>query len=875
MRKLLLLITLLAVPKVLLAQTAVSGFVVDQANGSPLEAVSTSLLAADSTVLRFTTTDRNGRFELRADSRARFLLLTYIGYKRTMMPLTQFQNGTKVSMKEESFQIKEVKVTAQRITQAEDTLSYSVGGFRMPQDRSIEDVLRKMPGIEVESDGTIKYMDLPINAFYIDGANLLGSKYALGSRNIPASMVQNVQVIQNHQPVAALRGKSFSDNAALNLVLGENAKNRIITILDIGLGVGNGTGLLWDNRVMGMRFSKRSQNISMYKNNNTGSDITEELAALTSRVSTNTGTSNFFSASVSSTASVERERYLQNESHLLAVNHLYKPNNDTDLRLQLSALHNEETSTYESGTTYYYPSQTITIHEVEDYHGSENKLEGELTYKLNNSKTYLTNTLSASTWLDKGHLELTTDGEALVERIHPQRNRLSNAFHLVKNFGKRTWSFYTLNTYSEQPQYMTVSPGIYEDLLSGGDDYSTFRQRATQRNFTSNSYTYLQHRLLGAYLKYRVGVKYDYKKLTSEALTDDVSLTDETYANHLRMQTARIYAEPSVTFKDNYWDLNLSVPLSLYYLHLNYGGTQASKVSESHFLPMPTLSVKYAISAYWTGSLRSTFSYVEPNIRQLYAGYIFTSYRNASAYNSEPEFMRTWSNSLSLRFSNPMNSFFFSLSGHLSKYWRDVMYGYELTNDYLTTTTTRDMKNSGLSGSASARLSKAWSWSRLYIALSGGYTHTQNKVLLEESLTRSTLESESAKLEFSLQPDRHFNIDGNSQATHRRSKLDYEGYEASGKWTFKHHLNLNFVFTSEWKLRLLNTVTHDSRNHKATYFGDITLTHTRKRWDLQLMARNIFGQSAISQVSVSGLTETWSVHELRPQEFLVKVSFTL
>ena len=88
-------------------------------------------------------------------------------------------------------------------------------------------------------------------------------------------------------------------------------------------------------------------------------------------------------------------------------------------------------------------------------------------------------------------------------------------------------------------------------------------------------------------------------------------------------------------------------------------------------------------------------------------------------------------------------------------------------------------------------------------------------------------------------------------------------------------LNLNFVFSKQWKFRLLNTLSHDSRNHEYTYFGDATLTYTRKRWDLQLLARNIFNQSAISQVAVSGLTETWSVHELRPMEFLAKVSFSL
>ena len=874
MRKVITIFMLSVWATTLGAQVVYRGMVMDQSGRNPLDAVSTSLLAADSTVLKFTTTDKDGRFELPAHQRAHYILLSYIGYKRVFLPLSEFTNGMTVTMQEETFKIREVKVVSERIRRSEDTLTYSVGGFKMPEDRSIEDVLKKMPGIEVAANGTIRYMDRPISAFYIEGADLLGKKYVLGSRNIPASMVKDVQVLEYHQPVAALRGKSFSDNAALNLVLGDNAKSRIIALIDLGLGVGDGTGLLWDNRVMGMRFGKKSQNITMYKNNNTGHDITEELAAVTSNALSNTGVSNFFSASVSTTARVEEERYLENESHLLAINHLYKPNADTDLRLQLSALHNEETRTYESGTTYYYPSQTITIDEVEDYHGGENKLEGELTYKLNSRSIYINNTLSGSTQLNKGRLELTTDGEALLERIHPQRNRLSNSFQLIKDMGKRAWSFYTLNSYSEQPQYMTVSPGIYEDLLNDGQSYESFRQRATQRNFSSNSYTYLQHKVAGAYLKYKVGVEYIYRKLTSSAFVDDVRLTDGSYANDLRMQTTKAYAEPSLSFKNAYWEWSVGMPLSFYFINLKYKEATTRKVNETHFLPMPNLRVKYAISGFWEGTLTSRFTYTEPNIRQLYAGYIFTSYRNASAYDAEPEFMRNWSNRLQLRYTNPMNGLFFSLSGSFAKYWRDIIYGYELSNGYLTTSQAQDRKNSGISGSASAKLSKAFSWSRLYVALSASYLQSQSKVLLEETLTRSTVESASLKLEFSLQPDRHFNLDGNSTASHTRSELDYEGYEASGKWSFKHHLNLNFVFSKQWKLRLLNTLSHDSRNHEYTYFGDATLTYTRKRWDLQLLARNIFNQSAISQVAVSGLTETWSVHELRPMEFLVKASFS-
>ena len=82
----------------------------------------------------------------------------------------------------------EVKIKSNRITQRKDTLVYSVSGFKMSQERSIEDVLKKIQGIEVAKNGQIRFQDRPISNFYIDGMNLLDSRYTLASRNIPADM---------------------------------------------------------------------------------------------------------------------------------------------------------------------------------------------------------------------------------------------------------------------------------------------------------------------------------------------------------------------------------------------------------------------------------------------------------------------------------------------------------------------------------------------------------------------------------------------------------------------------------------------------------------------------------------------------------------
>lgn len=66
---------------------------------------------------------------------------------------------------------------------------------------SIVDVISKMPGLEVKQDGRISFEGRPFNKFYIEGMDLMGSKYAQASENMSADMISSVQVIQHHQPI--------------------------------------------------------------------------------------------------------------------------------------------------------------------------------------------------------------------------------------------------------------------------------------------------------------------------------------------------------------------------------------------------------------------------------------------------------------------------------------------------------------------------------------------------------------------------------------------------------------------------------------------------------------------------------------------------
>lgn len=216
MSKALLTITALLFTSVLLAQNY-SGIVFEKDGKTPIVGVSVSLVTSNDMLIAWGYTNNEGIYSvsLPEDKTAEKIYYSLLGYKKISILLADFPSDGRIILESEDFHLEEVKVTAQRIIEKQDTLVYSVAGFSQPQDRSIADVIAKMPGMEVKENGQISFNGKNINKFYIEGMDLMSDRYALASNNISKQRIKSVEVLQNHQPIELLRGKSFSEQAAI------------------------------------------------------------------------------------------------------------------------------------------------------------------------------------------------------------------------------------------------------------------------------------------------------------------------------------------------------------------------------------------------------------------------------------------------------------------------------------------------------------------------------------------------------------------------------------------------------------------------------------------------------------------------------------
>ena len=224
------------------AQTKVTGRVIDLQN-KPVSDVIVKLVSGTKT-LAFTSSNAQGVYNLEvknAPTGEVTLQFTHISYEKESSPLPASPSRGGVIKQDmvltpKAISLKEVTVKPDPLRQRGDTLSHNLASFLGKGDVTLEDGLKRLPGVDVSQNGGISYMGKPISQFNIEGMDLLGGKYNLATRNIPADYVTNVEIVRNHHSRRVEKDVP-SNEVSMNIKLSNKAKFKPFGQEEIGIGV--------------------------------------------------------------------------------------------------------------------------------------------------------------------------------------------------------------------------------------------------------------------------------------------------------------------------------------------------------------------------------------------------------------------------------------------------------------------------------------------------------------------------------------------------------------------------------------------------------------------------------------------------------------
>lgn len=314
------------------------------------------------------------------------------------MPTKAQQGGQDLDSVINSLRLKEVVVTAKKIKQRGDTISYSAATYRDKNDKTLADLLAKMPGIEVKPDGQVTYNGKWISEFYIEGMDMLGENYGVATKNLDAQAIGTVEVMNDHQQIKMLRGVKRGSAPAMNIKLRKSAKGVWSSTLEALLGI-QPREIAWDASINLMNFRRKSQHISVLKSNNTGTDLRTEInAPSTFNPSYGTG------LTVPSLPALDNRYAYRNTSASLTANQLFKIDDDRTLTFNLNYLFDHEKRNSKDVTTYLTDSVSrYAVTETNSANMRQHFVGINAMFKNNGARRFLNNKLTLNASFPSGH----------------------------------------------------------------------------------------------------------------------------------------------------------------------------------------------------------------------------------------------------------------------------------------------------------------------------------------------------------------------------------------------------------------------------------------------------------------------------------------
>ncbi|RPD91786.1 TonB-dependent receptor [Aureibaculum marinum] len=232
----------------------ISGTVVSKIDQKPLSDATVYLeRAKDSTLITYTITDKNGKFELEGrTSWTDFSLnVSYIGYEPHNQNIDY--KGTPINLNTISLAnanvLDEVIIKSRSpITIKKDTLEFNVSSFKTKKDASVEDLIRELPGFEVDESGQITHNGKPINKILVNGKPFFGNDPTITTRNLTKDIIEKIQVTDTKTKSQAFTGEeSTSDDKTINLTIKKENNKGIFGRISAGAGTDKrweGAGML-------------------------------------------------------------------------------------------------------------------------------------------------------------------------------------------------------------------------------------------------------------------------------------------------------------------------------------------------------------------------------------------------------------------------------------------------------------------------------------------------------------------------------------------------------------------------------------------------------------------------------------------------------
>ncbi len=829
------------------------------------------------TLYDYCISDSDGNYSLEYSGTEKALKVVVTGFNLNPQSREIELGAQRVDFEVEysDLEIKEVVVRAASVERHSDTITYNVATFINASDRSIGDVLRKMPGLTVGEAGEIKYNGKAISKLYIEGLDMLNGRYGIATNNIQAKDIARVEVLENHEPIKALKGITIRDQAALNLRLKESAKGTWNGTAELGGGY---KPWMWSGELSAMYFSKRFQTISIYKTNNMGNDVSREFI---SHYGAYGGIATMLGVHKPTPPNITQSRYLDNNIHAVSVNAITKLNENMELSLNTNYIYNMQHVHGGGVTTYYVPhSEPLTITEITSATHLVDRCDLMLNLHSNTEARYLEEVLSlGGAWnKDSGHVD--SDGKMVSQYFKLPQISLSNNFYNVRRWDRWVVHFMSDIDFDTQPAELEIRPMLYDSVLANSQErpnavQTLYGKRLIAHNSLQTGYK-LKHLQLSLSAQLNADVENMESSLNAVSDNGDIAATTAELQNNTLYSRLDFVVTPSVQYalgSKFVAQADLSLDLMWLYMADRIRCTTPSNMLK--LLYLPTLSISSSPTPNLKRTARASYWEHYGNINDYYAGYIMTDYRVIQRKAGAMSNLRSQTYGVQLSYGNAIDAIFSGVEANYSINHSNLMYNTSFTGA-LSEIEAIERPSRSDSYNIKANISKRFNVIATTATLSGEYMRSWSEILRESTLVPSIYQLITAELNLNTRITKAVRVDYSSQYNRSISAIGNEAHSAID--LLKQSANVDFIIAERVICRagaehfLNSAISGKSRN---TIFIDASIRVKHKRMEYAIEAHNILNNTSFANASNSNSISHIYTYSLRPASVVFRVKFSL
>ena len=850
------------------AQIKISGQILDATTKKEISSANIIVQNAKQTkTYSFTTANNKGEYSIIIEEGVYDTLklsIMAVNVESQLISIIAKSQQLDIFTKYKVMKIKEVIVKPQIpiIGRIGDTVTYVAAKYIDANDAVIEDIIKKLPGVNVAESGRISYQGKEISRLYIEGLDMLGGRYAIASKNIDAKDVKSINIYENHQHIKALKDTPRPDEAAMNITLKEEAKGTWTgSIL-----AGGGYPLSWRGEVAMMYFGKNMQSINTYKTNNVGDNVAREFGIFES--------SSIIGVQLPTTPSLDEDLYLDNNIHALSSNFLFKLNEATQFNTNVNYAHDFRESQGVSSTVHnIVGAAPIVVNETTYAALKSDKINLDFKIEKNKEKSYFNNTLYLNGDFNKDFGNVISNGEQ-VEQVFesPSLSARNNLSLIIPTTKKIRFDLNSDISYNNKPTSLRVSPMLFPEIF-GATQTDDAVQTVSSSKFTTSNSLFATYSTGGWDFAVSVGLNAHIEDMTSELYTGSQKAVDS-MRNDINWQRYDFTVGPHISYVFND---NFSISTSVYADFMSLQSKDkvrnvTDKVNKIIINPSIKLNGKITNDLKYTASAK--YSEYYGGLYDNYGGFIMTDYRNIATKGGELSHTKNQNYSAVLSYGNALNMIFANIEG---AYWmadNNLSYAYSyngaltyIESIYRPNKSNGYVLNNNLSKQVlgiSTLFSIGGSWSRSWseIIRQGDILNSQND-LYNASFGFNTSFAKWLYMDYKAEYTRSQNI---VESVNKIAPINYIKQTAELLFDF----GKGFTVSVDCEHFYNNALSKEFRN---MVFLGAELTYKTKKLTYGIEGRNLLGTESYSSAFTSDITDYRYSYSLRPLTIIATIRY--